>query len=85
MRLNHLGAGGLKFYPESSAVTVLSIIRPKRTDLVTSTTAITALWSDGLMVSGLDYGTGTLCCVLEEGTTLTLPHSTHMYRWVLAN
>ena len=49
----------------------------------------------GLMVSALPSGSSdlgsspgkgpALCCVLGQGTTLTVPLSTQVYKWVPAN
>jgi len=35
--------------------------------------------------SGFKPRPGSLCCVLEQHTTLTVPLSTHEYKWVAAN
>jgi len=52
VRLNHLKAGN--WSTQFRVQCVLSTIRLKRTELVTSTPAIAALWPDGLMVNELD-------------------------------
>ena len=35
--------------------------------------------------SGFEPWPGTLCCVLGQDTTLTVPLSTQVYKWVPAN
>ena len=40
------------------------------------------LWSDR---SGFEPWPGTLCCVLGQDTTLTVPLSTQVYNWVPPN